>query len=136
VLDLGFGLPPALLSSVRYNSSSIDFPYITDFDNLRQRLFIVNHSDKEVAYRFLFTSEIGYENALEVLDASIGIIPAKSTLKLNSTEIINILPPGPPRVSGRLYINARPQDISAATQLVSLVSDAPPVTNVLTVQEN
>lgn len=135
-LDLGFGPEPRLLAKVLYNAVSIDFPYITDFENLRQRIYMTNFADREVKYYFEFISETGSENQFTLTDTVAGMVPAKSTLKLNSTDLVDIFSGVAPRISARLYIDTTPSEIAVATQLISLLSDAPPVTSELEIRSN
>lgn len=135
-LDMGLGIGTSLLGGLVYDAASIDLPYITNFEDYRQRILLVNHTGYDVAYTTRFVSEESVDDNYTVGYAASGIIPANSTLKLNSEDVVNIASGSPTRISARILIDARPSDISAAVQILSITSGMPPQTNVLQVLEN
>jgi len=134
-IDLGIGIESTLLGEVVYDAATIDLPYITDYSGYRQRIILVNHAGYDVRYFTEFTSEQEVIDNYIVNDLAKGVIPAGSTLKLNANDLVTISEGVPTRVSARILVDAKPKDISAAIQILSLGSSLPPQTNVLQVIE-
>jgi len=132
-LDLGFGLAASLLGEVVYDTAAVDLPYITNYANYRQRIILINHAGYDVAYTTQFVAEEVVMGNFQANSKATGIIPAGSTLKLNSDELVTIDPNVPSRVSARIFIDAKPQDVAAAVQILALDSNLPPQTNTLNV---
>lgn len=135
-IDLGIGIGTSLLGEIKYDAASVDLPYITGYQNYRQRIYLVNHAGFEVAYTTHFIPEASLEGGYTEGVAAKGIIPAETTMKINASELVNFSGEGTTRISARIFIDAKPQDISAAVQILSITSSEPPVTNVLEVKEN
>jgi hypothetical protein len=134
-LDLGIGLGSSLFGEVTYDAASIDLPYVTNFGGYRQRIMLVNHAGYDVAYTTRFVSEEGVGDSFSIGEAAEGIISAGTTLKLNAEDLVTIDSNVSSRISARIFVDAKPADISAAVQILSIGSDAPPQTNVLQVLE-
>lgn len=132
-LDLGIGLDSRLLGEIVYAAASIDLPYLTSYADYRQRIMLVNHAGYDVAYTTRFSAEEEVEGHYNIQPKASGIIPAGGTLKLNTQELVTIDNGVPSRVSARIFVDAKPADISAAVQILSLDSNLPPQTNVLQV---
>ena len=135
-LDLGLGNETAFFGKIRYDGSSVDLPFLTTFSDYRQKIYVTNQAGYEVRYMFEFYAEDSVQGSFEPGLGATGVIPASGVLKIDASELVTIEPGVPTRVSGRMLIDALPQDISAAVQLVSLSSSQPPVTNVLEVKAN
>jgi hypothetical protein len=135
-LDLGLGLKPVYFGKISYDGSSVDFPFLSTFPNNKQKIFITNHAGYDVDYKFEFFAEESLKDNFQRGTASTGTIPAFGVVKIDTTELFNVSKGVPTRLSGRMLVDALPQDISAAIQIVSLSSNAPPVTNVLDVKQN
>ncbi|WP_026377033.1 hypothetical protein [Aestuariibacter salexigens] len=137
-LDLGVDitLEDALFGTIRYDAASIDLPYITSFDGYRQRIILVNHAGYDIEYRTVFLSEESVQGEYSEGPKASGVIPANSTLKINADELVVINEGVPTRVSARIFVDAKRGDLSAAVQILELGNPAPPVTNILTVNEN
>jgi hypothetical protein len=134
-IDLDVGTESKLLGEVIYDAATIDLPYITDYSDYRQRIILVNHAGYDVRYFTEFTSELEVADNYSINDLAKGVIPAGSTLKLNANDLVTISEGVPTRVSARILVDAKPKDISAAIQILSLGSNLPPITNVLQVIE-
>ncbi len=134
-IDLGVGTEITPLGEVVYDAATIDLPYITDYSGYRQRILLVNHAGYDVRYFSEFTSEQDVTDNYDVNALAKGVIPAGSTLKLNADDLVTISGGVPTRVSARILVDAKPKDISAAIQILSLGSSLPPQTNVLQVIE-
>ncbi|WP_416305711.1 hypothetical protein [Neptunicella sp. SCSIO 80796] len=132
-LDLGIGLESKLLGEIVYDAASIDLPYLTSYVDYRQRIILVNHAGYDVAYTTRFSAEDDVVDHYTVQSGANGTIPAGGTLKMNTEELVTIDKAVPSRVSARIYVDAKPADISAAIQILSLESNLPPQTNVLQV---
>jgi hypothetical protein len=135
-LDLGMGHKPVFFGKISYDGSSVDFPFLTTFPNNKQKIFITNHAGYDVSYKFEFFAEESVKDNFQLGTASTGTIPAFGVVKIDATELFSVSKGVPTRLSGRMLVDALPQDISAAIQIVSLSSNAPPVTNVLVVKQN
>lgn len=133
-LDIGLGEGEAAFGQITYDAAVVDLPYITTYEGYRQRIFLVNHSGFDVDYTTTFTSEAALEGDYVAGDSATGTISAGQTLKFNSTDLVELPEGGLTRVSARLYIDADPDDVSVAEQILSLGSTEPPQTNVLEVK--
>jgi hypothetical protein len=134
-LDLGIGLGSSLLGEVIYDAASIDLPYLTDFEGYRQHIILVNHAGYDVAYSTYFIAEESVADSFAIGDAAEGTIAAGSTLILNTEDLVTIESTVSSQISARIFVDAKPSDISAALQIFSLEGDTPPMTNVLQVLE-
>jgi hypothetical protein len=134
-IDLGIGLENSFLGDIAYDAASIDIPYITNYQNYRQRIILTNHAGYDVAYTTRFIAESSVLGHFSEGDAASGVIPAGTTLKLNAEELVKIEPGVPSRIGARIFIDSKPIDISAAVQILSLGENAPPQTNILQVRE-
>ncbi|MGS2719911.1 hypothetical protein [Paraglaciecola aestuariivivens] len=134
-IDLDIGVEAKLFGEVVYDAATIVLPYITGYTGYRQRILLVNHAGYDVKYFTEFTAEESVEGNYIVNDVSKGIISAGSTLKINAQDLVTINEGVPSRVSARIFVDAKPKDISAAVQILSLGSELPPHTNVLEVIE-
>jgi hypothetical protein len=132
-LDLGIGIDSSLIGELVYDAASIDLPYITNFEEYRQQIILVNHAGYDVAYSSRFVAEEDVGDNFVLGTAAEGIIPANSTLQFTTEDLVTIDSGVPSRLSARIFIDAKPSDISAAIQILSLGSDTPPQTNVLQV---
>lgn len=135
-LDLGLGGQPAFFGKIRYDGARIDLPYITNYQGYRQRIMLNNHAGYDVAYKVELQAEEAVQGNFTPGEAIEGVIPAGTVLKIDGRDLVDIAPGVPTRVSARMLVDALPEDISAAVQVVSLGSNQPPVTNVLTVTTN
>ncbi|WP_156413706.1 hypothetical protein [Lacimicrobium alkaliphilum] len=135
-LDLGLGGQPAFFGKIRYDGARIDLPYITNYQGYRQRIILNNHAGYDVAYKVELQAEEAVQGNFTPGEAVEGIIPAGTVLKIDGRDLVDIAPGVPTRVSARMLVDALPEDISAAVQVVSLGSNQPPVTNVLNVTTN
>ncbi|WP_438864999.1 hypothetical protein [Neptunicella sp.] len=134
-LDLGLGFGTSELAELVYDAATIDLPYITNYNGYRQRIMLVNHTGYEVAYTSRFVTEQAVGDNFIVGDMASGVIPARTTLKLNAEDLVTIGAGGPSRISARIFIDAKAKDISAAVQILSPSSSEPPITQVLQVIE-
>jgi hypothetical protein len=130
-IDIALGAGARVLGELNYDAAFIDIPYITTFQSYKQRILLVNHTGYDVAYttRFIAESEVlghFYEG-----DLTSGIIKGNSTLKLNTEDLVTIGANVPTRISARIFLDAKPSDISAAIQILSIGSLEPPKTSVL-----
>ncbi|GGO63590.1 hypothetical protein GCM10010982_00980 [Bowmanella pacifica] len=135
-LNLGIGLDDAFFGKVTYDAASIDLPYVTTYSGYRQKLIIANHAGYDVSYLTTFLSEEAVAENYTPGTKSVGVIPAGGVLKLNADELVDIAPGAPSRVTARMFLDALPEDISAAIQIIALDSSAPPVTNILDVRRD
>lgn len=135
-IDLALGFKTSILGELTYDAASIDLPYITSYPVYRQRIFLVNHTGYDVAYitRFIAESEV-IGHYTEGVAAS-GVIPAGSTLIIRGDDIVSIDAGVPSRISARIFVDAKPADISAAFQILSTDSVEPPMTTVLKVSQH
>jgi hypothetical protein len=135
-LDLGLGRESIFFGKITYDGSSVDFPFLTSFSNYKQKIFITNHAGYDIEYIFELSAEESVQGNFQIGSAATGTVPAGGVIKIDVSELFSIAPDLPTRMSGRMLIDAQPQDVSAAIQIVSLSSSAPPVTNVLEVKQN
>jgi hypothetical protein len=134
-VDIGIGIQNNLFGEIIYDASSIDVPYVTGYEGYRQRIYLVNHAGYDVRYRTEFVAESGVENNFVVGIKSTGVIPAQQSVKLNSDELVRFNDGVTTRISARIYLDAKPADISAAVQLLSIGKEFPPITSELKVQQ-
>jgi hypothetical protein len=134
-LNLGLGGETKLIGEVLYDAATIDLPYITDFSEYRQRIIFVNHAGYDVSYFTEFSVEESVSGHYSSGELASGVIPAGTTLIIKSNEFVNIESGVNTRVSARVLVDARPSDISAAIQILSIGNNWPPQTNVLQVFE-
>ncbi len=103
------------LGTLKYDTTSIEVPYITTFADYNQRLYLINYSSSDVAYSISFTSEDGVtaENGTKVT----GSIPAKEMLMLKATDIVTLT--GKTRTSAVIEVEAQDKDVAASMQTVN-----------------
>jgi len=135
-LDIGLGQKSVYFGKVSYDGSSVDFPFLTSFSNFRQKIFITNHAGYDIDYKFEFFAEEAVKNNFQPGTAANGTLKATGVTKIDVWDLFTVSSNVPTRLSGRMFIDGLPQDISAAIQLVSLTSHTPPTTNVLPVKQN
>ncbi|MBT1064904.1 hypothetical protein KJY73_15025 [Bowmanella sp. Y26] len=135
-LNLGLGADAAYFGRVRYDGARVDLPYISGFGEYRQRITLVNHTGYNVRYITEFFAEQAVQGNFEPGSLSQGVIPAKSALKLDATDLVSIVSGVPTRVSARILLDALPEDVSASVQIVAVGSGQPPMTNVLQILSN
>jgi hypothetical protein len=135
-LELGVGYNRSHLGEIKYDAASIDIPYLTNFEGYRQRIYLVNHAGYDVAYSSRFISEGSVGENYTAGNNANGTLLANSTLVLSSQDVVTIDDGVPTRVSVRIFLDSKPEDISAAVQIFSLGSQDAPTTEVLVVEKH
>jgi hypothetical protein len=134
-IDMELGFESHIFGELTYDAASIDLPYITSYQLYRQRILLVNHTGFDVAYTTRFIAEPGVVGHYTEGAAASGIIRAGSTLKIRGDDLVNIDTGVPSRIAARIFVDAKPEDISAAIQILSIGSLEPPTTNVLSISK-
>jgi hypothetical protein len=135
-LELGEGYDKSLLGEITYDAASVDIPYLTNFENYRQKVYLVNHAGYDIGYISRFIAEEAVSGNYVAGDGAQGVLKANSTLVLKSTDIVSIEEDVPTRISVRIFMDAKPEDVSAAVQILSIESQAAPTTNFLDVMKH
>ncbi|GGW92506.1 hypothetical protein [Alteromonas halophila] len=104
------------LGSITYDTTTIEVPYLTTFEDYNQRLILVNNGSAAADYSISFTTETGTEATAG--DAATGSIPANSTLVLRSADVVTL--DGRTRTSATIEVEGVDANIQAATQTVNL----------------
>ncbi|NVK55265.1 MAG: hypothetical protein HWE26_06595 [Alteromonadaceae bacterium] len=106
------------LGTIKYDTTSIEVPYLTTFEDYNQRFFLVNYSNSEVTYTIDFVSEDGVTATDGT--AQTGTIPGGEMLSLKATDIVSLA--GKKRTSAVIEVEAQDVDVSASMQIVDLES--------------
>ncbi|MDC8833011.1 hypothetical protein [Alteromonas gilva] len=106
------------LGTVKYDTTSIEVPYLTTFADYNQRFFLVNYSNSEVTYTIDFVSEDGVTATDGT--AQTGTIPGGEMISIKATDIVTLA--GKQRTSAIIEVEAQDADVSASMQIVDLES--------------
>lgn len=106
------------IGEIKYDTTSIEVPYITTFSDLNQRFYLINYSNTPVAYSFSFVSENGV--TADPLTGASGTIPANEVLALRADQVVEIT--GRTRTSAIIEVEAVDADVAATTQTVNTLT--------------
>ncbi|MBC3764933.1 hypothetical protein [Neptunicella marina] len=134
-LDFGGSLGKGLLGAISYDAATADLPFITTFSDYKQKIYIVNYAGYPVAYSTQFIAESGKVISLNLKDAANGIIPAKTTLKLNTTDLVEI-EGEVKRASARFFFDTKAKNLAVSSQLLSVSNSGVPPTEHIVVKDN
>jgi len=104
------------VGTIKYDTTSIEVPYLTTFSDYNQRFYIVNYGTTDAAYSFTFVSEDG---VVATDGASVsGNVPAGEMLTIKAVDIVTLT--GKTRTSAIIEVEATDADVAASTQVVNL----------------
>jgi len=102
------------VGTLKYDTTSIEVPYITTYSDYNQRIYLVNYSSTDVAYSISFVSE---GDVTATAGTVTGDIPANEMLMLKATDIVTLT--GKTRTSAIIEVEAQDADIAASMQTIS-----------------
>jgi hypothetical protein len=105
------------IGTIKYDTTSIEVPYLTTFSGLNQRFYMVNYSNSSVAYTFSFVSEDGVTVTEKAVS---GTIPGGEMIAVKSTDIVELA--GKTRTSAIIEVEAVDADVAVSTQTVNLAT--------------
>jgi hypothetical protein len=105
------------LGSIIYDTTSIEVPYLTTFDEYKQRIYLINKGTSDAAYKMEFTTEVGI-TATDGPKAT-GVVPAGKMLMINAAEAVT-LTGGKTRTAATIDVEGVDAKIQAAVQSVNL----------------
>jgi len=104
------------IGKISYDTTSIEVPYLSTYSGVNQKFFLVNNGASDAVYTISFTTEDGV-TATDKAKAS-GTVPKGEMLTIKATDIVTLA--GATRTAATIEVEAKDEDISAATQTVNL----------------
>ena len=103
------------IGTIRYDTTSIEVPYLTTFDAYRQRIFLINKGTADAEYSMTFHTEVGV-TATDGPKAS-GVVPAGKMLMIDAAEAVT-LTGNKTRTAATIDVEGVDAKIQAAIQTV------------------
>ena len=104
------------LAEIAYDTVSVEVPYITTFSDYRQRIYLVNRSNKDVFYTTTFRTE-GVAVATPG-SAAEGTIPAGEMIAVKAEDMVSLR--GRTRTAATIELEALAGTVDVTTQTVNL----------------
>lgn len=104
------------LGSVKYDTTTVEVPYITTYEGYNQRLFIDNRGSTAAYYSTTFTSESGVTATAGA--SGTGTLPANTMSAVKVADLVTLT--GGSRGSATMEIEAQSGSIFVTSQIVDL----------------
>jgi hypothetical protein len=105
------------LGTIKYDTTSIEVPYLTTFNEYKQRIYLINKGTADAEYSMRFITEDGI-TATDGPKAT-GVVPAGKMLMINAAEAVT-LTGGKTRTAATIDVEGVDAKIQAAVQSVNL----------------
>ena len=104
------------IGSIKYDTTTIEVPYITTYDGYNQRIFIDNRGSTAAYYSTTFTTESGVTAAAGA--SGTGTLPANTMSVVKVADLVTLT--GGTRGSATMEIEAQSSSIFVTSQIVDL----------------
>jgi hypothetical protein len=105
------------LGRIKYDTTSIEVPYLTTFADYNQRIYLINKGLVDAEYSMTWITEAGTE-AEDGFKAT-GVVPAESMIAIKATDAVT-LSGATTRTAAIIEVEGVDANIQAATQSVNL----------------
>jgi hypothetical protein len=105
------------IGTIKYDTTSIEVPYLTTFSEYKQRIYLINQGTADAEYSMTFITEDGI-TATDGPKAT-GVVPAGKMLMINAAEAVT-LTGGKTRTAATIDVEGVDAKIQAAVQSVNL----------------
>ena len=103
------------LGTIVYDTTTIEVPYVSTFDGVNQRIYIVNDGSSSALYTITFITEDGVEATATA--AATGTAAGDEVTMLKVSDLVTLT--GGTRAAATIEIEATDADVSASTQIVN-----------------
>lgn len=104
------------MGSVIYDSITVDVPFMSTFDDYKQRFHLTNNGPTPAKYMFEFTPEVG--TTVTAGDDAEGVIPAGASIVVQTSAIIASFD-GRSRTAALLHIGGEDEDIGVSAVITN-----------------
>lgn len=104
------------MGSVIYDSITVDVPFMSTFDDYKQRFHLTNNGPTPAKYMFEFTPEVG--TTVTAGAAAEGVIPAGASIVVQTSAIIASFD-GRSRTAALLHIGGEDEDIGVSAVITN-----------------
>lgn len=104
------------MGSVIYDSITVDVPFMSTFDDYKQRFHLTNNGPTPAKYMFEFTPEVG--TTVTAGTAAEGVIPAGASIVVQTSAIIASFD-GRSRTAALLHIGGEDEDIGVSAVITN-----------------
>lgn len=104
------------MGSVIYDSITVDVPFMSTFDDYKQRFHLTNNGPTPAKYMFEFTPEVG--TTVTAGTAAEGVIPAGASIVVQTSAIIASFD-GRTRTAALLHIGGEDEDIGVSAVITN-----------------
>jgi uncharacterized membrane protein len=105
------------IGTIKYDTTSIEVPYLTTFSEYKQRIYLINKGTQPAEYSMKFHTEVGTE-AVDGSKAT-GVVPAGKMLMINAADAVT-LTGLTTRTAATIEVEGVDAKIQAAIQSVNL----------------
>jgi hypothetical protein len=107
------------LGKIKYDTTSIEVPYLTTFSDYKQRIYLINKGTADAEYSMTFITEAG-TTAVDGTAAE-GVVPAGEMLMITAADAVT-LTGATTRTAAIIEVEGVDAEIQAAVQSVNLVT--------------
>jgi hypothetical protein len=107
------------LGKIKYDTTSIEVPYLTTFSDYKQRIYLINKGAADAEYSMTFITEAG-TTAVDGTAAT-GVVPAGEMLMITAADAVTLSGPTT-RTAAIIEVEGVDAEIQAAVQSVNLVT--------------